>query len=199
MSRASRFTSLRAYVFIGLVLHAVRLLLLTEEEEGEEVGDFGSALRTPSLPIELADPNRQRYLDAISSSILSQSRAAQRARRRFLLSNAVSIASAGAVPVVVAMPAPGWVAGALGGLAALVQGLQQLLQDGRMSLEHHVLAVKLSAAKRLLLLALTTQDEEMAFGRFASEVEQLYTMVGARVEKTLNTAVHPKAEDSTSI
>jgi len=68
-----------------------------------------------------------------------------------------------------------------------------------MSLEHHVLAVKLGAAKRLLLLALTTQDEEMAFGRFASEVEQLYTKVGARVEKTLNTAVQLKAEGSTSI
>lgn len=192
--RASHRSSIWASLAVMELLALYRYLLFTEEEEQD--GDIGSAIRAPSLDINLTDPVRQQYLDEISLSIVRRSRAARRARRRFLASNGVSIAAAGAVPVLVAMPAPSWIVGVAGGVAALVQGLQQLLQDGRISVEHHLVAVGLSSAKRLFLLDLVTEEEEVAFAKFAAEAEQVFATSRQAIERTLLTSLDQRPSGS---
>ena len=126
----------------GAFLFALGVFLVSDRDE--TIGYFGSGAAKPYKPLEIKDPGRAEYVANIESAIAEHSRLARLLRRRYLLSASVSIVAAGAVPVCVAVPVSAWLTALLGGVAAAVQGIQQLLQDGRLSVEHHLLAGRLS-------------------------------------------------------
>jgi hypothetical protein len=158
--------------FLSLLL-VVRLLLLNEEEEEETGGDFGSAARNPPKPIEeVANAYDKRYLRIVDDAIVRHSQLAARLRARYLAFVCLSIGSAAAVPVVVAAGLPGWVAALLGALTATSQGIQQVLQDGRLATAHHSSARRLSDARRHLLIELRHGGQDEAFERFVERCEE---------------------------
>ncbi|QZH64722.1 SLATT domain-containing protein [Mycolicibacterium farcinogenes] len=156
--------------FVGLLV-VLRLLLLNEEEEEEVQGDYGSAARNPPKPIKVTNAYDSRYLGIIDDAIIRHSHLAARIRARYLAFVSLSITSAAAVPVVVSADLPGWVAALLGAVTAAAQGIQQVLQDGRLATAHHTSARRLSDARRRLLADLRKGDEDVAFERFVDRCE----------------------------
>ena len=153
------------------VVMAIRLVTLTEEEE-EGGGDFGSAARRPPMRIPV-DAGFELYKMFIDEALMSHSRLGRMLRQRYIASSFIAIASAGAVPVVVATEAPGWVVATLGAIAALVQSGQQVLKDNTLSLKHHQVAQKLSAARRQLVIDLDRGDRNRAHNTFTSRCEDV--------------------------
>ncbi|MGE2832696.1 SLATT domain-containing protein [Mycobacterium sp. SMC-4] len=157
--------------FLGF-LFILRLLLLNEEEEEEMDGDFGSAARKPPKPIDLANAYDSRYLGIVDDAIVRHSQLAARIRVRYLAFVSLSIVSAAAVPVVISADLPGWIAALLGAVTAASQGIQQVLQDGRLATAHHSSARRLSDARRRLLTDLRHDEEDLAFERFVERCEE---------------------------
>lgn len=159
--------------FLGF-LFILRLLLLNQEEEEEEEmdGDFGSAARNPPKPIDAANAYDSRYLGIVDDAIVRHSQLAARIRARYLTFVSLSIVAAAAVPVVVSAGLPGWIAALLGAATAASQGIQQVLQDGRLATAHHSSARRLSDARRRLLTDLRHDEEEVAFERFVERCEE---------------------------
>jgi hypothetical protein len=59
----------------------------------------------------------------------------------------------------------------LGAVAASSQGIQQVLQDGRLATAHHSAARRLSNARRRFLIDLEQEDETAATRRFVERSE----------------------------
>jgi hypothetical protein len=57
--------------------------------------------------------------------------------------------------------------------AAALQGIQQLLQDGKFSVAHHLAAWPLSNSRRKLLVDMQDKDETAAFKAFVNRTEDI--------------------------
>ncbi|WP_341267132.1 hypothetical protein [Gordonia malaquae] len=153
---------------------AIRLLFLTEEEEEEVEADYGSAFRRPPRRLAVSDDFAQRYLDSVDDLIVTHSRLALVRQRRYHWSMALSIGFSLSVPVVIAADVATWIAALLGGAAAFLQGVQQILGDGRHAAEHHAMARQLSGSRRRLLVDRANGvDEAKAIANFMERTETL--------------------------
>lgn len=147
------------------------------EEEDEEAGEVGSAARSKPDTVSGLEEHQQIYLDSLDRRIQSFSRSARRRLVRFRVSAGTSLVVAAAVPVAVAAVAPGWIVAALGSVAVVIQGLQQVLQDQRSSVESHVVAVELSRARRRLAYDLgvcrSRHERRLVFDSFVDRIEDV--------------------------
>jgi hypothetical protein len=168
-----------SYVAMFLTVAIWYRTLLAEEEEEEDGGVVGSAHRSrPVLePAPVLEPHQQVYLDGIDRKIRLYSGLAVKRLTRFRLTSAAGLVAALLVPVAVAAGAPSWAAAGLGAMAAISQGLQQILQDQRYSVEAHALAVGLSRARRTASYTLgnctTKSAQRRAFDSFVEHVEDI--------------------------
>jgi hypothetical protein len=171
----------------------VRLLFLSRQEEDEEEergGEIGSVAKPQQL--EIAADNYAHYLADIDHSIGRHSRLARRLRDRYIAFVSMSIITASAVPVVIAAHVPGWVAALLGALAATGQGIQQILQDGRLATLHHIAARRLTNARRLLLIDLQDVEEAAAFKSFVERAEAAMQVGDDSSEKFMDSFGKPE-------
>lgn len=168
------------------------VLLLCEEEEEEAEGIWGSALDSPPKPLPLSKELQQRYIAIVDDGIVQHSRYARRSRRWFLATSLMAAVTAGAVPVTIAVSAPNWIPAVLGGVAALMQVVEQLLQNGKLSVEHNTIATRYSTARRGLLVSLLEEKEDVAFRQFVDRVEAIKSENGARILGVINSTVESK-------
>lgn len=136
------------YVAITVVFGAVSRFLLLHEEEEEGGGLIGAYDAIPKSPPAGALAHEQEYLSTVHDLTVAYSRNGKKRLRRFHVLLVTALIAASAVPVAVAAGAPGWSVAALGALAAVCQGSQQLLQDHQMAIESHAMATSLSRALR---------------------------------------------------
>src|SRR5450432_1163989 len=152
--RATFAPWLQLTLLVGL---AVRLLLL-EEEEGEGVGLVGTYRRGSAQLLTGLLPHQSSYLSQVDDLIAGYSENGRRRLRRYYLSSVAALCAAASVPVAVAAGSPGWLVASFGGAAVVAQGLQQVLQDQRLGVASHILAVQLSQSVRRFTYRLGTLD-----------------------------------------
>jgi hypothetical protein len=143
------YTATALIVQSAMVTAFVRsILLLEEEEEEEDPGEFGSHRVRSSKIDDILTELQLEQLHEIEWRINAYSRASRRRIVRFRTLSIGGAALAGAVPVAVATNAPGWVSAVLGAGAALSQTVYGVLEDRKVALHQHRLAVSLSASVR---------------------------------------------------
>lgn len=170
-------TWVRAHVVLILTLHLWQKLLVAAEEEEEQIGDYGRQSAVKPSSVGKLTEAQQDYLRNFDTMMVRASSLAKRLRRRFVVSSAISIVSAGAVPVCVAAEAQGWITATLGALAAAVQALQEMLKDQRRGAQWNLGAAALGRARRRMvydMAKLQTEIERSArFDQFVHEAEDL--------------------------
>lgn len=140
------------------------------------------------------------YLERIEGALVRHSRWARRFRRRFWTLSLLSIATAGSIPVVIAAGLPAWIAAVLGALTATTQGVEQLLQDQKRSIETHTVAVNLTRLSRTLRynLGKTTDSSTRSelFDEFFAESESILEVGSNRILAALGSSrSDPKARN----
>ncbi|WP_251744969.1 SLATT domain-containing protein [Frankia sp. AiPs1] len=158
--------------------------LLLEEEEGEGAGLVGTYDREDLYRPDDMRPNQAAYLDSIEKMTERYSRKARFRLRRYFATSTGAIACASAVPVVVAAGFPSWITAALGALAAVVQGIQQILQDQRLGAESHAIAVEMSTALRRFRYEaeeVPERERDTSFHALVDQVEEIQRLSGARM------------------
>jgi len=183
----------RAQIAVLLMIAVWYRTLLTEEEEGS--ADYGSALRTQPPPVPELEPHQEAYLNAIDQRVRDCSALAQRRRRRFHITAVIGLVAALLVPVLIAANAPGWAAAALGAVAALSQGLQQLVQDQRFSVGAHTAAVELSRARRHAAYELgkctSRSTQRRVFDAFVARIEEITDINDSRLFEIMHMEADP--------
>ncbi|MCK9898416.1 SLATT domain-containing protein [Frankia sp. AgB32] len=177
-------TRLIIHVLLPSIAFAIfsRTLLLEEEEEG--AGLVGTYDGEDKYRPDDMRPNQVAYLESIEKMTERYSRMAHFRLRRYFATSAGAIACASAVPVVVAARFPGWIAAALGALAALAQGIQQILQDQRLGAESHAIAVEMSTALRRFRYEaeeVPERERDASFRTFVDQMEEIQHLSGSRM------------------
>jgi hypothetical protein len=189
--RAAFGRSLARYITFLSLLMVVRLLFSSREQEDQAEAEIDSAAKPQQL--EIAGDKYARYLADIDHSITRHSRLARWLRGRYVAFVSMSIITASAVPVVIAAHVPGWVAALLGSLAAVGQGIQQLLQDGRLATLHQLVARRLTSARRLLLIDLENVEEAVAFKSFVERAEAAMQLGDNSFDKFMDAPGKPES------
>ena len=158
----------------------IRSLTLEESEDPGLIIDEEPAER---VYVQNLDDNEKAYLNVISGAISSYNRNARFRLRRFYMMSALTITAGASVPVAVAASAPGWVPAGLGGVAAVSHGIQQLLQDQRLGIESHAMAVSLNECVRKMQydIGAGAVGRQAVFEDFVRNVELRLETGGAKL------------------
>ncbi|MEO7261602.1 MAG: SLATT domain-containing protein [Jatrophihabitantaceae bacterium] len=133
-------------------------------------------------------PHEQAYLKTVHEMLSGYSKAGKSRLRRFYSLLGVALTAAAGVPVAVAAGAPAWAIASLGGMAAVAQGLEQLLQDQRLGVESHATAVQLSQELRKFHVesgAATQFRQRAVFQQFVDGVELILASQGLALIEAL--------------
>jgi hypothetical protein len=192
---SARRGNLRTLLSIPLIWLIVRDSLLLEEGFTRP-----SYFKPVSKRSGLREEDKE-YVEWVEEFVQWKSRSAHRRVTRYRALTVVAAVSALAVGLVVASPAPDWVAALLGFVSSSALVVETVLQDQKFGLVDHVTAVKLQHALRDFRFAFdeshdTTERER--FEAFRQEVEAIKESEGAKaIELMRNEPSLPSAVSTT--
>lgn len=170
----------------ALIFIAMRAWHQTTLHDDDDGGDFGGAARTGCLSeVPALTDNQAAYIESLDAALVRYSTLAAQLRGRFVATGVAGIVSAGGVPIAIAAGLPGWMPAVLGGIAAVSQGVEQLLQNQKRATKFHLLAVELGRLRRSLRYKLgktrSKATRDALFDSFVAEAELVLESGAARV------------------